>query len=104
MSSEAVRRRLQAFQQQHAPNALPSDVKLRRLRLAALVKAPVYADLKAIAEHVVTPQSAAIPNATSTIGGVIGYFTFGVVRDAIGQFFELLEAEAAQAKQEEPDE
>lgn len=101
MSSEALKRRLQAFQQSGAPSALPSDVKLRRQRLAALIKTPVYADLKAIAESVVTPQAAAIPNATSTVGGVIGYFTFGVVRDAIGQFFELLEAEAAQAKYEE---
>ena len=67
------------------------------MRLAALMQTPAYADLKAVAESVVTPQAAAIPNATSTIGGVIGYFTFGVTRDVINQFFTALEAEAAQA-------
>lgn len=90
-------RKLTAFQPATAQSVLPPAVVRRRLRLAQLIQTPLYADLKEIAAGVVTPHSAVIPHPATPLSGVVGYFTFSVVRDVLNQFFAAVEAEAALA-------
>lgn len=92
-----TKRNLQAFQQMEAATVLDSKVIRRRVRLKQLIDSPTYADLKAMAAEIVSPAAAAIPNTNGGIAGVIGYFSFSVIRDALNQFFEAVEREAAQA-------
>lgn len=95
------KRNLNAFQQQEASFITPAAIVKRRHRLAALVASPTYEDLKALAEGIVTPQAAAIPNSNGGIAGVIGYFSFSIVRDVLSQLFDAVEKEAQLAQQEE---
>ena len=94
-------RKLAAFQPAQAAQLVPPAVVARRIRLAQLINSPLYVDLKEMAAGVVTPHSAVIPHSATPLSGVVGYFTFSVVRDVLNQFFEALEAEAALVPKEE---